>query len=803
MTRREGREAPSASATVQSCEPLNATAEVGHSPSPDLLATLFGGLPDGHAIAIVAITPGKKGAPIAAMFDASSITEATNYGVSISTKREVYFTPCASPIDYLRDRKKHNGRNDAGHASYLTCLWADLDLGSLKPDGKPYPPSIADAISCFPFPPSAIVHTGHGAHAYWILDRPVPVTDANRDLPARWIALGAKNAAERGWVLDSVGDLARILRVPETIHHKTGKTITLESGCGTVRYTLERLAAAIPDDVQVSGAGEQRDPVNFTITDGPMHDKVAQTVATCIAEITHPTANGSRHDTTRDATMAIVRLSERGYTGGAVALKALRPVFIAAVADRSDSDAAGKEFDEFVRTAHHKVSTTKATTAPADAMDQWLADLDSGAPRTVEERPVMRPEAFHGIAGRIVAELAPTTEADPAAMLAILLTQVGCVLNSGPHVEVGASKHPARLFAAVVGKTSRARKDTAEREVRRIVEEAAGPDWAVRVLGGFGSGEAVVDHVRDPDPNDDKDQGVRDRRLLVHESELARIFRAASRDGSTLSMIVRQAWDGDRLEARTRQRTVTATGAHICIAAGITAEELRRELSGVEIANGFGNRFLYVWAERAQLLPSGGGLPHERVTALGRDLADAITTFRRFTRFARTPEGEARWAEVYRRLAEEGDQYEGVIGALTARAEPMTLRLSLIFAGLDGTNEIGPEHIDAALAVWDYSQDTVKHIYRGSTGNPLAERLLSAISEAGEKGLTGAEQWKAVSGHGTKEEMATARRVLEDRGSITTAQIKTRGRPSLVSVLARQESKAKEVGTGSRDEVRP
>jgi len=61
-------------------------------------------------------------------------------------------------------------------------------------------------------PPSAIVHTGGGAHAYWILDEAASGDDL------QLIPLINRALAERVGG-DHVGDLARVLRLPGT-HNK-------------------------------------------------------------------------------------------------------------------------------------------------------------------------------------------------------------------------------------------------------------------------------------------------------------------------------------------------------------------------------------------------------------------------------------------------------------------------------------------------------------------------------------------------------------------------------------------------------
>ena len=78
----------------------------------------------------------------------------------------------------------------------------------------------------------------------------------------------------------------------------------------------------------------------------------------------------------------------------------------------------------------------------------------------------------------------------------------------------------------------------------------------------------------------------------------------------------------------------------------------------------------------------------------------------------------------------------GVLGALTARAEGTVLRLSLIFALLDCKNTISKEHLTAALAVWDYSVQSVKHIFGTVPSNPVAAKILDYLKDGSEKTQT-------------------------------------------------------------------
>jgi hypothetical protein len=72
----------------------------------------------------------------------------------------------------------------------------------------------------------------------------------------------------------------------------------------------------------------------------------------------------------------------------------------------------------------------------------------------------------------------------------------------------------------------------------------------------------------------------------------------------------------------------------------------------------------------------------------------------------------------------------GLAGSLTGRAEAHVLRLSVIYAVLDRSPVVRPEHLAAALAVWEYADESVRCVFGDSTGNPLADDILALLRNA-------------------------------------------------------------------------
>jgi len=341
-------------------------------------------------------------------------------------------------------------------------------------------------------------------------------------------------------------------------------------------------------------------------------------------------------------------------------------------------------------------------------------------------------EAFYGLAGDFVRKLDPHTESDPVAVLFQLLIAFGNVISDSAHFTVEGDRHAAKLFAVLNGTTSKGRKGTSWGHVRSFFKEV-NPQWEVDCIkSGLSSGEGLIEAVRDPSGND---PGVSDKRLLVHEPEFSSVLRVASREGNILSTTIREAWDTGTLRVLSRQSPLKATGAHISIIGHITQEELRQHLTSTDMANGFANRFLWPCVRRSKLLPEGGNLQAEELADLTTRLRDACAFAATAGEIKRDDEARELWISAYPDLSEG---QSGLVGAITSRAEAQVMRLAMIYALLDSSPVIKKVHLEAALALWWYSEASVRFIWGDSLGDPAADGLLRELRQKPE-GMTRTE----------------------------------------------------------------
>lgn len=390
-----------------------------------------------------------------------------------------------------------------------------------------------------------------------------------------------------------------------------------------------------------------------------------------------------------------------------------------------------------------------------DAEDRSVAPVPSGL---INYPSPPDPCVYRGAIGDLVRAIEPHTEADPVAILVQALAAFGNVIGRSPHFRAEATKHHANLFVVLVAPSSKGRKGTAWAQAREALAHAD-PAW--RVVSGLASGEGLIWHVRDASTQDDGDAGVDDKRLFVIEPEFAKVLKVADRDGSTLSPVLREAWDSGCLATLAKNVPAQATDAHVSLVGHITADELRRYLTATESANGFGNRFLWVCARRARYLPDGGEPDAAVLFDVRQTLRLAVEHGKTLGECRRDTGAGERWRAVYRHLSEGRS---GLLGSMTGRAEAQVMRLAMLYALSDGQATIERDHLDAALALWRYCFDSARFIFGDSIGDRVADDIRAFLIEAGDSGMTRTEISHALYGNRKRGDIARALSRLHESG---------------------------------------
>lgn len=440
------------------------------------------------------------------------------------------------------------------------------------------------------------------------------------------------------------------------------------------------------------------------------------------------------------------------------------------------------------RDSLRKAQAAIATLPVSDELDE--TDPTSACSQS-DIWPTLNEAALHGLAGDVVRLIEPHTEADPVALLASFLAEVGTMLNRAPHLSLDGCFHPLLFWPVLVGRSSKARKGTAGKRIQTLLG-LADPAWTRgECKGTLSSGEGLAYAVRDPqykeEPVKEKgrltgetvtvcvDPGVEDKRLFLAQSEFGAVLRIMTRDGNSLSGVLRDAWDGLTLAPMTKANRVRATDPHIGIVGHVTKDELLRNLTDTEASNGFGNRFVWLVVRRSKELPFPSTPDETAMNELAVKLGRAIQLGRTIGRIGMTDSARDGWRAVYHDLSAD---HPGLAGALLGRAEAHVMRLSALYAVLDGRKDMDLVNLKAALALWEYAEASARLIFGDSTGDSVADTILRGLRTSGE--LSDSQVSDLLGRHVPSGRLERAKATLLPGGLAHCEAIETGGRPRIV-----------------------
>jgi Protein of unknown function (DUF3987) len=409
--------------------------------------------------------------------------------------------------------------------------------------------------------------------------------------------------------------------------------------------------------------------------------------------------------------------------------------------------------------------------------------------------------AYTGVLGRLVRTIETHTEADPAAILAQLIAAVGCMMGRRAGWKVEATFHATALWPLVVGDSSNARKGTATGRVEQVVRLVDPMFLSTQQVSGLSSGEGLIAHLSDPPPltEEEREQGAddpppKDKRLLVYSPEFAGVLRNMGRQGNTLSIILRELWDHGNAQTLTRHNPLRCTDAHVVLFAHITRDELARELTFTDLANGFANRFLFVAAKHRRDLPFGGNLDE-------RDLADDVQILetsvgnvqlrRPLQILGLSVDASRLWERAYPLLRTDR---RGLAGAACTRAEAQVRRIATIHALANNgeATDVEVDQLAAALDLWRYCEQSAYWALGDSLGDPAGDRVISALRAADGGWVPRADLHTATAGHLPADRLDGLLGQLERVGWIQAMTEPTGGRPRQLVRWVRDREKSEQ-----------
>jgi len=675
-----------------------------------------------------------------------------------------YFSPAT--------RVKRDGHKEA--IFQMPCLHLDMDRKDFPSDDKWK--VATQRIIEFPFKPASVVSTGGGRHVYWRLKEPAQ----NADIPKGENLL--KRLASYFQGDGKSTDAGHLLRIPGTLNFKYTPAREVVQAFPRKEgehneYSLEDFDNFLPREKEAP-----RDDRQYSEETNDRLNQIMECEYLKHCDVDRKTLSESEW-----YRMVMILCREQGGPDRIHRLSRGYPKYSPQETDKKILHAindSGPATCEYIKN-ELKFDCKKdcQVTSPVQLARVGKEDgLITSVFQTIKRDPIqwpapLRAEALHGLVGDFVRLIEPHTEADPIAILIQFLAALGNVIGRNAYYSVESTRHYLKLFPAIVGQTAKGRKGTSWRHIRNVFERVDRVWGEKCIRSGLSSGEGLIWHVRDKKLTEDDppvviDAGVEDKRLFVIEEEFASTLKVMTREGNTLSPTIRQAWDDGNLCTLAKNSPATATGAHISTVVHSTVDDLRRNLDRTETGNGFANRFIWICVKRSKELPRGGGFYNLNIDLLLNRLRDCLEFGRSAGEMRFDGEAGSAWDGVYSKLSVGKP---GLFGAVVSRGEAQVIRLACIYAVMDKSVVIRKEHLFAALALWDYSEQSARYIFGDSIGDWIADRIYNAMKDS-VNGLSRTEINKLFKGNIEGQRIDTALLSLDGYGLIQMLKKGTSGR---------------------------
>ena len=171
-------------------------------------------------------------------------------------------------------------------------------------------------------------------------------------------------------------------------------------------------------------------------------------------------------------------------------------------------------------------------------------------------------------------------------------------------------------------------------------------------------------------------------------------------------------------------------------------------------------------------------MPETELAPIQRELWRLVAQAQKRGAMTMTANALQMWESVYPEISKE---HTGLAGSIINRGEAQTLRLALVYALLDGQERIDESHLNAALAMWGYAQDSALYIFGDRSVDPLEEKLLEILKQGP---LSATDLSAAFSRNIPKERLQPLLQQLEAQQRISIRKEKSgKGRPRQIITL--------------------
>lgn len=409
---------------------------------------------------------------------------------------------------------------------------------------------------------------------------------------------------------------------------------------------------------------------------------------------------------------------------------------------------------------------------PLPPAETKVAKAPTAKPPKPPKPPVAASElpdfVYNNPIGKYVLANDPHTEADRDSVLLQSWELFGNWIGKEVTFKLNNSTIYPNGYLAIVGKTALGRKGTALQDALapyRFDEPELDGYLKNRVRSGISSGEGIIALVADS-------PSFTDGRLMIPIQEFHRLMTVLKRTDSTLSSVLREAYDGGMLSVATRVNPLVATAAHVSMIVHTTAAEFVESVDNIDIFNGVLNRVLFFLAADGKTLPNPGQVD----TVVLEELSKHLVACREWAdnngagrQLYWSEDSAIRWSDYYRTLrVSTGDPLSD---AVLARANTHVIKMAMRHSALGQSEAIQLKHLESAIAIWEQCRVCANSLMVKQ--NPLTDerqRILDSIRDNG--GQTKTELMKLFGNNKKAQEITDNLEYLQTRGLVVETRQK-------------------------------
>jgi uncharacterized protein DUF3987 len=293
---------------------------------------------------------------------------------------------------------------------------------------------------------------------------------------------------------------------------------------------------------------------------------------------------------------------------------------------------------------------------------------------------------------------AESTEACSEFLYNAYLVGLGCIIGRNMNIKSSFSIHP-NIYSVNVGTSGKSRKTTAQNFLQKALHHIGN---RVHLLHGISSPEGLIS-VLSQNP-----------RVLIILNEIKTFFVKGAQD-ATRGLIPRltELYDcPPEVTNPTRNNPTTVQNPFVCMIASTTREWFQNSIDQDDIHGGLAGRFLYFTGQdrppKSWPPPPDDALLEEAINIMLE-----LAAFHTGPRIYEPSPGALAIFDPWYHKFRTFDSGNELLDVISQRLHTHAMKMAMIFAGLDGTCEIGAEHIEAAIAFADYQREVHAYILEG------------------------------------------------------------------------------------------